>query len=66
MVRALTGKVQALGEDWGVVGAGAEWVGTAPGQVPWGIACVLGVEQRFLIRQVFLAMMQVVLSAGQK
>jgi hypothetical protein len=47
-------------------GGGRGRMGTAPGQVPRGIVFVLAVEQRCLIRQVFLAMMQVVLSAGQK
>jgi hypothetical protein len=35
--------------------AGVGWVGTALVQVPAGIACVLVAEQRFLIRQAFLA-----------
>jgi hypothetical protein len=60
------GKVQALAGDWAVGGAGAGWAGTAPGRVQRGIVCVLAVEQRFLIRRVFLVMMQVVLSVGQK
>jgi hypothetical protein len=49
-----------------VVVVEAEWVGTALGQVPAGTVYAPVVEQRFLIRQVFLAMMQAALSAGPK
>jgi hypothetical protein len=38
-------------------GRGRMWVETALAQVPVEIACVLVVEQRFLTRQAFLAMM---------
>jgi hypothetical protein len=51
------GKVRELAGDWGVVRVGVEWVETALAQVPVEIACVLVVEQRFLTRQAFLAMM---------
>jgi hypothetical protein len=54
--QALMGKVQVLAGDWDVVEVGAEWVETAPAQVPVGIVYVLLVGQRFLIRQAFLAM----------
>ncbi len=57
MARALTGKVLELAGGWDVAGVEAEWVGTAPGQVPAGTVYALVVEQRFLTRQVFLAMM---------
>jgi hypothetical protein len=54
MAQALMGKVWELAGDWGV--AGAEWVETALGRGPAGIACVLAAEQRFHTRQAFLAM----------
>jgi hypothetical protein len=66
MVQALMDRVQALAGGWDVVVVEAEWVGTALGQVPAGTVYAPVVEQRFLIRQVFLAMMQAALSAGPK
>ncbi len=57
MVRAHMDKDREPAGDWGAVGVEVEWVETAPAQVPVGIACVLVVEQRFLTRQAFLAMM---------
>jgi hypothetical protein len=59
-------RVQALAGGWDVVAVEAEWVGIALGQVPAGAVYAPIVEQRFLIRQVFLAMMQAALSAGPK
>jgi len=50
-------KVQELAGDWDVVEVGAEWVETAPAQVPVGIVCVLLVGQRFLTRRALLVMM---------
>jgi hypothetical protein len=54
--QALMGKVRELAGAWDVVGVGAEWVETAPVQVPPGIVFVLLVGQRFLTRQAFLVM----------
>jgi hypothetical protein len=51
------GGVLALAGDWGAAGVEAEWVGVVPGQVPAETVNALVVEQRFLTRHVFLAMM---------
>jgi hypothetical protein len=56
MAQALTGKVRELAGDWGAAVIEAEWVATAPAQVPVGIVCVPVVEQGFPTRQAFLAM----------
>jgi hypothetical protein len=56
MAQALTGKVRELAGDWGAAVVEAEWVETAPAQVPVRIVCVPVVEQGFPTRQAFLAM----------
>jgi hypothetical protein len=57
MAQALTGMVRELGGDWGGAAVGVEWVEIALVQVPVGVAYVPVVEQGFLTRQGFLAMM---------
>jgi hypothetical protein len=48
-----TGRGMGRGKGGGMGRMGGK---TALAQVPRGIACVLAVEQRFLIREAFLAM----------